>query len=283
MSDDVELLIRRIKVRIRAEDPTVIEDAVRLTEQYPEESDAWKVLAYAHAKANKYSAAIAALSRAIEVNPQGLALFFERGQKELTMGNYERAVADFSQGLVLCAELSADCCRTGPHFLRAEALVQVGKKVEALADLAHVPEDYEFWTIELRSKADLLALCADVSSPGQDGRYQGPKDPPDEDESVDEWQLPDTPDADETALADNLGADGLAKADATLLKWVRPQWHKVARVLCDTIETDDFAITDTLVRVYLRRLIALVDGGAIESAGNVRRPRFSEVRLPKRG
>lgn len=38
-----------------------------------------------------------------------------------------------------------------------------------------------------------------------------------------------------------------------------------------------------ITAVTLRRLIALVDPGAIEGAGDLRRPRFSEVRLPERG
>lgn len=278
MNNDLETMIRRIKVRIRADDPTVIEDAIKLTEQYPDESDTWQVLAHAYADDDNDLAAIAALSRGIESDPQRFVLFLERGQHEREIGNYGRAIADFSQALALCDEQNVDWCRRELHFMRAEALIQVGKKAEALTDLTHVPEDYTFWTTELRSKAELLALCADAAAPGNDGRYQGTPDPPKN--PHDEWQLPEIPDEAEAAVARELGAEGLAKADATLLKWVPQGSRKVARVLYEAIEADDFEVTDALFCVYLRRLIALVDAGAIEAAGNVRRPRFSEVRLP---
>ena len=280
MANDLESLIRKIKVRIRAEDPTVIDDAVKLTEQYPKESDTWDVLAYAYAREDHYAEAIAALTRAIEINPRKIALVLKRGEHGLTIGDYHRAIADFSQALILSDEQNVDWCRRALHFLRAEALIQVGKKVEALADLAHLPEDYESYTTDLRTKAELLALCADASTPDNDGRYNGPAELPDEENAFDTWQLPDSPNEDEAACARELGDAGLAKADATLLKWVPQRFGKVARILAEAIEADDFKVTDALVCVYLRRLIALADSGAIEGAGNLRRPRFSEVRLP---
>lgn len=286
MSNDVKFLLRRINVRIRNEDPTVIEDAVKLTEQYPEEWEVWRTLAYAYGRQNNYAAAIETMTRVIALAPREPEVFDMRGSYMLSAGDYEHAIADFNQGLVLCDELKSDYYRASFHFLRAEAFVQLGRKAEALADLAHVKEDYVFWTIQVRTKAELLSLCADASSPGNDGRYNGLVDSAskkEEQETFDKRELTETPDADEAALAEQLGAAGLAKADATLLKCARPRFYKVARVLSDAIEADDFEVTDTLVCVYLRRLIALVDAGALEGAGNLRRPRFSEVRLPERG
>lgn len=291
MSDDLKLLVKRINVRIRAEDPTVVEAAVKLTEQYPQEPDAWKTLAQAYLSDDHYPEAIAALTRAIELDPQRILLFFQRGENELSLENYQRAIADFSQALVLCDRQNADWCRRDLHFLRAEALVLSGKTSEALSDLACVPDDYVNWAAEVPSKAELLALCADAVSPGNDGRYQGPADPSDESPvSLDECAhlliddrsvLGESPNEDEVSIAQKLGAEGLAKADATILKWVPQRWAKVARILLEAIEADDLDVTDTLARVYLRRLIALVEAGKIEPAGNLWRPRFSEVRLPE--
>jgi tetratricopeptide (TPR) repeat protein len=283
MSNDLKFLLRRINVRIRAEDPTVIEDAVKLTEQYPEESDAWAVLAFAYTiMEDNYPAAIETMTRVIALAPREPAAFDRRGSYLLRAGDYERAIADFSHGLVLCDEWKSDYYRESFHFQRAEAFVQLGRKAEALADLAHVKDDYVFLTIEVRTKAELLALCADASSPDNDGRYNGPTDSTskEDQEAFDKWQLPDSPDEKEAAAAQQLGAAGLAKAGATLLKWARPRFKKVARILYEAIEADDLDVTDTLVCVYLRRLIALVEAGALEGAGNLRRPRFSEVALP---
>lgn len=283
MSEDLEFLVRRIRVRIRREDPTVIDAAIKLTETYPQEASAWKALAHAYGANDNYAAENAALSRAIKLEPQQFVLRLERGRNELFLRNHDDAIADFSQALVLCDEQKVDWCRRELHFLRAEARILTSRKAEALADLAHLPEDYEFFTTEWRSKAELLALCADVVTPENDGRYQGsPEEPLPEGSEPVNWQLPDEPDEDEAILTAQIGTVGLAKADATLLRWVSHRWAKVVRVVCDAIEDDDFDPTDTLLSVYLRRLIALVDTGAVEAAGNLRRPRFSEVRLPER-
>jgi tetratricopeptide (TPR) repeat protein len=101
MSEDLDRVIRNIKYRIGQKEPTGFTDAVRLAEQYPEEPRVWHTLAYAHEMKNEYAAAISASTRAIELNPKEPALFFTRGGYALHTGDHERAVADFSQGLVL--------------------------------------------------------------------------------------------------------------------------------------------------------------------------------------
>lgn len=86
------------------------------------------------------------------------------------------------------------------------------------------------YAFKLRSKADLLALCADAITSGNDGRFQGTA-PAEEQQTYDDWQLPDEPDKEEAALAKEFGPERLAKADATLLEWVPRRFGKVARVL----------------------------------------------------
>jgi len=54
MSNDLKSLIRRIKVRLRAKDPTVMADAVKLTEQYPDEPDVWDTLAFVYSIEDHY-------------------------------------------------------------------------------------------------------------------------------------------------------------------------------------------------------------------------------------
>ena len=48
MSDAIGALIRNVKDRIEAKDPAAFEEAVHLTEQYPEEAKVWNTLAYAY-------------------------------------------------------------------------------------------------------------------------------------------------------------------------------------------------------------------------------------------
>jgi tetratricopeptide (TPR) repeat protein len=286
--------IMSIICRIRDKDPTGFDDAVELSEQYPEVWEIWHTLAYAHESRGEYAAAIAALTRAMALEAQEPVLFLDRGGCALLAGEYERAVADFSQGLARCDELDWDYYREPLHFLRAEALVQLGKKAEALADLSHVRDDYLFWTIKARSKAELLALCGEgaASSLGREGLVPPPEEVVTRESlriprnkgnlAFEDWPvLSESPDEEEAALANELGAAGLTAIDAALLKYTRNRYLKAARVIIDAIEDAGIPIDDeTSIRLYARRLIALADAGAIEVRGDLHRPRFSEVRLP---
>jgi hypothetical protein len=63
--------------------------------------------------------------------------------------------------LEVCERYKNDAYREELHFWRAEALLRLGKKQEALTDLAHVYDnDFASWTYKLRTKADLLADCS---------------------------------------------------------------------------------------------------------------------------
>ena len=95
-------------------------------------------------------------------------------------------------------------------------------------------------------------------------------------------ELSDSPDEEEAALAGALGESRLRDIDGMLLKHVGPRSSKVALVVLKSVEAGGFDIMDdNVVRLHLRRLIQLADAGAIEGFGNLQRPRFSEVCLPK--
>jgi hypothetical protein len=97
-------------------------------------------------------------------------------------------------------------------------------------------------------------------------------------------ELPEVADEDEARLATRLGADELAAIDFALVRSARDQWLKAARVVADAMTAGNFPRTDeAYVRLHLRRLIGLVASGLLEAQGGLRRPRFSEVRLPAGG
>jgi hypothetical protein len=97
-------------------------------------------------------------------------------------------------------------------------------------------------------------------------------------------ELSASPDEEETAVAIELGAGGLDTIDATLLKHVHHRWQKAARVVFEALQDGGFPLSDDArIRIHIRRLIVLADSGALEATGNLRRPRWSEVRLPKHG
>ena len=161
MNISLKSMIKNIEERIRAKDPTAFEDAIRLAEQHPDEPKVWLMLAYANETKNDYSAAIAAMTRVIALAPPRTGWYFTRGRYALGAADYESAIADFTKGLVLCDELKVEHDREVLHFLRAEAFVQLGQKAEARADLKHVEDDCTLWTVQVRSKAELVALCAE--------------------------------------------------------------------------------------------------------------------------
>lgn len=160
MSDALKILIKGIKDRIESDDPNALGDALRLTEEYPDESRAWGTLAYANEWQNNYRAAIAAVTREMNLRPGKSTLYLKRGGYLLMAGDFNSAITDFTEGIALGSHLTSEPNREVLYFMRAEAYYQLGCKTEALADLEHVEDDCTFWTVQVRSKADLVELCS---------------------------------------------------------------------------------------------------------------------------
>jgi len=153
-------LIARAEALARAGDQDgAISMATELVAMYPNELKVWLLRADLYGLNRRYADAIADLTRAIEINPMEPSLLHARGLDALALGNYQEALKDFARGLELCDYHGNDYYRESFHFLRAEAFLRLGKKKEALADLAHVREGMKTWTYALRSKSDLLAEC----------------------------------------------------------------------------------------------------------------------------
>lgn len=93
-------------------------------------------------------------------------------------------------------------------------------------------------------------------------------------------QLPAAPSQEEEALAEALGPRGLAAIDQAIVKAAQQRWQKVARVVHDAVKAGGSSLEEEQVQLHVRRVIALVGVGTLEAQGNLRRPRFSEVRLP---
>lgn len=71
----------------------------------------------------------------------------------------------------------------------------------------------------------------------------------------------------------------VSEIDSALLSQASPQWRKVARVVCSAmlqLKGRYVGIPDVY---YAKRVAELVSSGVFESQGNLRRMRFSEVRL----
>jgi tetratricopeptide (TPR) repeat protein len=152
-------LMKKLEKRIRADDPAAVQEAARLTQQYPESAEAWVLLAFGHARKDEVAEAVVAMTRAIELSPPEPGMFFDRGRYELKLANYHQALDDFTQGLTLCEQLKNDYYRQALQFFRAEVFLKLGMKSEARADLASLPDDFTLWTTKLRTKEALLVEC----------------------------------------------------------------------------------------------------------------------------
>ena len=97
----------------------------------------------------------------------------------------------------------------------------------------------------------------------------------------DDGELPTSPDPGEAALSVRLGAQGLRNVDAELVSHARPSWLKAARVVYGALKSGGFEAADEVVSLHVRRVGELVQLGQLEAQGNLRRPRFCEIRLPR--
>jgi tetratricopeptide (TPR) repeat protein len=160
VTSELDNLIAKAKKLARNRDEeAAMTLANELVAHYPNEMKVWLLRGYLHELGNDYTGAVADLTRAIEINAMEPHLFFTRGANRFALGDDQSAIDDFTEGLDLCDLHKNDYYRETLHFWRAEALLRLGKKHEALADLARVHDGFRFWTYKLRTKADLLDDC----------------------------------------------------------------------------------------------------------------------------
>lgn len=87
-------------------------------------------------------------------------------------------------------------------------------------------------------------------------------------------------DAEEAGIVSELTANEIEAIDAAILDSTAPAWSKVAMVLAKQMKSRPGVSHDVPLEFYWNRLCGLVERGALESQGNLRRARFSEVRRP---
>jgi tetratricopeptide (TPR) repeat protein len=160
MASHLDDLISRSKLLAKQSQPeAAMSLANDLVREYPDEMRVWSLRAYLHERRNEYTSAVADLTRAIDINATEPHFFYSRGRYHFTLGDDHSAIGDFTKGLALCDCHNSDYYREELHFWRAEALLRVGSKPEALADLDFVRNDFTSWTYKLRTKAELLGDC----------------------------------------------------------------------------------------------------------------------------
>ncbi|MBL8514416.1 MAG: hypothetical protein JNJ55_10530 [Betaproteobacteria bacterium] len=91
----------------------------------------------------------------------------------------------------------------------------------------------------------------------------------------------DPPSPEEQAEIARLTTDQIAYIDKVLLANVVDDWRKLARVVAECMNATESELPEVPVIYFAQRAMALRDAGLIESQGNLRRMRYSEVRLPQ--
>jgi tetratricopeptide (TPR) repeat protein len=158
MSPDLDGLIAKAKALANeSRYDEAISLATDLVQRYPNEMKVWSLRAYLYTFKNDFELAVADLTRAIDINDMEPVLLFDRGRYESRVGRFGAAVEDFGRGLALCDHYRDDYYRETLHFFRAEALIELGRKREALEDLSQVRDDFTSWTYKLRTKSELRA------------------------------------------------------------------------------------------------------------------------------
>lgn len=161
MMTDIRSSISKAETLARAnrvDEAEVIAD--KLVAQYPSRMEVWVLHGYLAAREGDFEKAIDSLTRAISICAEEPSLFYDRGRYQLTTGDNNAAISDFSKGLDLCDRYDNDYYRASLHFHRAEALLGIGKKSDAMADLSHVPAEFKCWTTRLRSREELMEECS---------------------------------------------------------------------------------------------------------------------------
>lgn len=95
----------------------------------------------------------------------------------------------------------------------------------------------------------------------------------------DEDELPEGPSNEETALSASLGEIGIREIDERICSSLSDHWEKTAKIIFDVMQTGNFNFTEESVDLHVRRVIHLNSLGALSSIGNLRKPRFSEIKL----
>jgi tetratricopeptide (TPR) repeat protein len=161
MSEELNNLIARVKELVKNKDSEkAILLANELVKRYPDKAKVWALRGHIHALNSEYIEAASDMTQAININPTEIYYFYSRGRYRFSIHDDNSAVDDFTKGLNLCDLCKKDDFREELHFWRAETLLRLGKKTEALSDLDHISEDdYTSWTDRLRTKAALIADC----------------------------------------------------------------------------------------------------------------------------
>ncbi len=133
-----------------------LEEATRLTSEYPADGRAFRARAYVLKLLRRWEEAILDLDKAISLQGNEPTLWFERAWAHLSIQRYEAAVRDWTEVLRLEESLGSEWYRDSARFLRAWAELYLGRYEDVLADVAGLAPDFRWYVLgRVRTAAEL--------------------------------------------------------------------------------------------------------------------------------
>jgi tetratricopeptide (TPR) repeat protein len=125
--------------------------------EHPSMLDGLRAKARIYAYTGAFNEAIVEMNTVIEQNPKDPGDYFSRGRWLLDSGKWTEALSDMTKTLNLGLELDLDYYTESAYFFRSVALLRLGRHSDALADCAHVRDDFlvHLWDGKI-SKSDIL-------------------------------------------------------------------------------------------------------------------------------
>lgn len=131
--------------------------AKALCAAYPDVHDVWRCAAYLASHEGNYQRAVEYTSKCIELMPLEPAFYHKRAQDSLYLKDFEQALQDAGKTLELGAHWNSDYYKDTALFMKAEALLHIGRPEEAAAICREIPADTGFWLGDgLRTAGDIL-------------------------------------------------------------------------------------------------------------------------------
>lgn len=94
----------------------------------------------------------------------------------------------------------------------------------------------------------------------------------------DDDELPEISSDEEEAFFKSIGEVGLEQIDDRILNALSDHWEKVAKVIFDAMQDGGFDFSEEIVDFHARRVVSLNGSGKLKSLGDLRKPRFSEIK-----
>jgi tetratricopeptide (TPR) repeat protein len=129
----------------------------------PDKPEGYRHMAIVWESCDQLARALPYRSKVIDLVPQG-ASHYSRGDLLYRMGRFDAAIVDFSRAMELDPSLDALM-----YLYRADCHRRLGNYAQALADCAHVPDDFDFPGFLGQWEGSKRHLLAEIERAPRDG------------------------------------------------------------------------------------------------------------------